>query len=520
MIPLFLLGCDGWDLPEGGYSSVEALWDPNVVAATDGVYVRLPRAGKLLRVTDNGQWSEVDLDGASPGELLPTADGSGVFLAATWPICDDDDPLIEYVDDCPESKLTYGTEMVLVKDGKRMDDGALPNVAPQFNTAAYTHDNSLAALYLNFQDGDTVTVNGFVNLNEVAFVGLVDGATHRVSVGFAAETVLFNDDDSRAVILSRSQVAVVNLANASATCEAWSVCVTYPLTLDSDQAVVPSGVVLVEDGSYALVSVSGKKDVYVLDLVNESIDLLELEAVPSAMVDDKVNGRTVFVYANSARADVVDHLFFELRSVTLEEPANRAIAVDNGTLLYSTGTFKDVVMLDALSGNWHEQRAENPIIELHTVNNFAVATLAQETTTGGSGTAAFYDQNFGLGIFSLAPVTGDAPPDPISLVLQSQPVGIATVGDETSSYALLLLDGVDTLLKVTLDDASAEDIALEAPPLGIQQSPDGRFVVTGDSSMGMVSFVDPVDNGIVTVAGFATLGLADSPRIPRREAQE
>lgn len=520
MLPLLLLGCDPWTLPEGENAHVESLWDTDVVAAADGVYVRLPHAGRLVRVAADGSWSEVNLDGASPGKLLPTADGSGVFLAATWPICDDDDPLIEFVDDCPESKLSYSTEMVLVKDGERVGGGALEGVAPQLNAAAYSHDNGWAALFLDFETGDTVEVDGFVNLNEVAFVDLASGAPHRVPVGFAAETVLFSDDDERAVILSRSQVAVVNLGAATDTCEAWSVCVTYPLTLDADTAVVPSGVVLVENGGYAMVSVEGNKDVYVLDLINESIDLLELDAVPSEMVDDPVNGRTVFVYQGSARADVVDHVYFELQSITLDEPATSAVYTELGTVLYNNGgRYHDVITLDAATGNWHEQRAENPVIQLEVVDTFAVATLQPESSTGG-GTAGFYDENYGFGIFALSPVTGDEPRDPVSLVLESAPVGLATVSDDTASYALLLLDGVDTLLKVRLEDSAATEIALDAPPIGIQQSPDGRFVVTGDSPIGMVSFVDPADDGIVSVAGFATLGMAESPRLPRRESKE
>jgi DNA-binding beta-propeller fold protein YncE len=285
---------------------------------------------------------------------------------------------------------------------------------------------------------------------------------------------------------------------------------------------VPSGVVLVDDGAYALVSVAGKKDVYVLDLVTESIDLLELDAVPSAMVDDPVAGATVFVYANSARADIVDHLFFELQSVTLDEPATDAVQTELGTLLYNThGTYHDVITLDAATGDWHEQRAENPVMQLELVGeSYAVATMSPDSYSNTGGTGGFYDEHYGFGIFPLAPVTGENPRDPVSVVLESQPVGLATTSDGVQHFALLLLDGVDSLLKVNVTDASAQQIDLEAAPLGILPSPDGRFVVTGDSAIGMVSFVNPDSDTPTTVAGFATLGLAERHRLPRRESQE
>ena len=516
MIPLLLLGCNLWDLPDGGYQYIDATWDPSVVAAKDGVYVRLPHAGQLVRVTPDGTWSQVDLDGASPEKLIATDDGNGVFVISSWPVCADTDPLVVAVDDCPGDKLTTDYEVNLVQDGARVGEKALEGVAPQVNAAVYSHDGQTAALYLDY-NGEEIVVDGFVNLNEVSFVNMASGNVNRVAVGFAPETILFSGDDSRAVVLSRSQVAVVNLAVGDDDCDAWDVCVTYPLTLDADQAVVPNSVVLVADGNYALVSIVGQKDVYVLDLVNESIDLLELDAVPSAMAVDEPNDRTVFVYSSSARIDVVEHEFFEVSSFTVDEPATSVVATASGMLAYNDQSYHDVITFDAATGDWHEQRAENPVMELLTGENFAVATMRPENVSTGSGTSAFYDENYGFGIFRLAPVTGDNPEDAIALVLESAPVGVALSADDNAEYALLLLDGVDTLLKVRLDDATADEITLPAPPVGITASPDGRFVVTGDTGVGMVSFVDPADNGIVTVAGFATNGLASPALLPRRE---
>ncbi len=519
MLPLLLLGCDPWDLPDGGYQYLESTWDPVVVPASDGVYVRLPHAGRLVRVKPDGTWAQVDLDGATPEKLIPTDNGNGLFVVASWPVCDDDDPLIVNVDDCPNSKLSTEYEVALVQDGQRVGNAALDGVAPQINAAVYSHDGETAALYLDY-NGEEIVVDGFVNLNEVAFVNLGDGSVNRVAVGFAPETILFTSDDKRAVILSRSQVAVVNLGSAGEDCEAWDVCVTYPLTLDADQAVVPNNVVLVADGNYALVSITSKKDVYVLDLVNESIDLLELDSVPSAMAVDEANDRTVFVYDSAARIDVVEHEFFEVSSFTTDEPATSVVATSVGMLAYNDQNYHDVVTFDAATGDWHEQRAENPVMELLVAEHYAVATMRPDNYTTGSGTSAFYDENYGFGIFPLAPVTGDDPRDAVALVLESEPVGLALSADDKGEYALLLLDGVDTLLKVNLDTASADEISLEAPPIGISSSPDGRFIVTGDTGVGMLSFVDPADNGVVTVAGFATSGLASPAVLPRREEKE
>ncbi len=519
MLTLLLLGCNPWEFPEGesDYHD-DAFWDPTVVVASDGAYVRLPSAGRLVRVTPDGAFAEVDLDGAAPDQLLAAPDGGGLFVRASWPVCEDDDPEIIYVDQCPSSKLSTATEMVLVRDGERVGGGALEGVSPVLDKAFWTASSSLVALTVDPASASTVTVDGFLNLNEVTFVDMVDGTPHRVSVGFAADSVLFSDDESRAVVLSRSEVAVVNLGDATDTCEAYSVCVTYPLTLDADQVLYPEDVALVADGRYALVSVRGSSDLYVLDLQREAIDLIELSGEPSVLVDDAVNGRTLVGYARKAVIDVIDHEFFEISSVPVDEPCTDGQMTDAGAMFYykDGSVYKDVITVDSASGDWREQRAENPVVDLWAGTRFAVATMSPDT--GGSGTV--YDVNYGLGVFPLAAPSSTAKADPVSLVLQSEPVGFVATESEDGDYAFLLMRDVDTLLRVRLADAAATQVPLEAPALGLFAAPNGSLVVAADSPMGMLAFVDPGSDEPVSVAGFALAGFAERPLLPRRAAQE
>ncbi len=513
---LLFAGCDPWDFPEGGDDHHDLLWDPAVAVLSDGVYVRLGVAGALVRVLPDGTWSEVDLDGAAPESLLASPDGSSVFVTTSWQACEDDDPAIVYASDCPSSRLTTEREMVLVRDGERVGGGALDGVSAALNAAEWTADGSLAALYLDPDNAEDVQFDGFLNLNEVTFVD-GDAAVHRVPVGFAPESVLFTADNRRAVVLSRSHVAVIDLATGSDGCEAWSACVTYPLTLDTDQAITPNDVVIVADGRYALVSVESSTDLYVLDLQSESIDLLELAAAPSVMLEDTANNRTLVAYAGLAQIDVIEHEFFELQSIEVEEPASSGVMTPSGALFYNDtqNSYKDVIMVDALSGDWSEQRAENPIIELAAGARHAVATMRAEAASGD-----FYDSHDAFGIFTIAAPGTEDVPEPVALVLESAPVGFATIEGDTADYALLLLSGVDTILKVRLDDASAVPIELPAPPVGIAATPGGGFVVVQDGALGSLSFIDPADDGVTTVTGFATLRFAETPILPRRAAAE
>ncbi len=527
---LLLAGCNPWDLAVNNtYYPDGDVWDTEVSVATDGVYVRLPAARSLTRVKADGTSALVDLDGATPDRLIVSPDARNLLTFASWPECKNDDPLIVTVEDCPGEDLVTRSELNLVRDGARVGGTAVEGVSGQFNAAAFSPDNSIAALYLDFQDGDTVNIDGSLNLTQVIFVSLEDAAPHSVSVGFAAEAVVFFDDSQQAVVLSRNQVALVNLATAADGCDAFSVCVTYPLALDADASVSPSDVALIsrlDDAGtaerFALVSVANQSDVYILDLNTESIDIVDLGGVPAAMQVDNANDRTAVVYSNSARVDTIDHELFEATSTDLEEPMNAILAVPAGMLLYNTGgTYHDVYFFDDVANSTVEQRAENPIIEMRiAADKYAVATMQPEST-GGSGATGFYDANYGLEIFHLPASASDDVADPVALALQGRPVGLATADDADGTYALVLMEGIETLLRVNLETALTAQVELSQPPIGIAALPDGGFVVTHDAALGLLSFVDPASGEITaTASNFAATNLISEPVLPRRNVEE
>ena len=106
---LALSACDPWNnWPGYGWEDIDdRLWDDEVVNVEDGTYVRLPQAGRLVRVNGDGSFDAVDLDGARPVRVLPTPDQQQVLVFAQWPSCDDPDEEITLVDDCDsDDRLT------------------------------------------------------------------------------------------------------------------------------------------------------------------------------------------------------------------------------------------------------------------------------------------------------------------------------------------------------------------------------------------------------------------------------
>ena len=82
------------------------LWNSDVVTANDGIYVMMPYAQSLLRIQDDGSWSEVDLQGATPSTMIASPDGNSVLVFADWKECPDEDPEIIY-----QSELLLGQEL-------------------------------------------------------------------------------------------------------------------------------------------------------------------------------------------------------------------------------------------------------------------------------------------------------------------------------------------------------------------------------------------------------------------------
>lgn len=504
-----LAGCDPFGhLPDRSWFEIAgALWDADdTVAATDGVYVRLPHAGALARVRDNGAFDVVELDGAEPVRMTPTPEQDALLVGTRWQVCDDPDPKIERISDCDSEDLSWDYELVFVSEAGVTSK---TNIPPHLNRVAFSPDGRIGVAYLDYDSSEDIPVEGVVDLSQVAFIDLATGEVTNVSVGFSADNVIFSLDGSRAVVMSRSKVVVVEL-------ETFEVTVQYPLTLDADQRVDPSSASLTPDGRYALITISGSSDLYKLDLDVEAIDIVSLDGVPAMLSVDEDLDLSVLVYAGDPVVEVMDHDYFELDSIELDEPCTSIIDGDGFALLYNdrSGTH-DVYTLDLETRELHEYVMGNRVssMQLTDSERYAVAVLAPDSSGGGgSDLEGYQDVRWGLGVIDLVDQQA------IDLVVESQPTGLAVVETDEESYALITLAGDDDVLKLTLSDpAVPERIPMPAPAQAIGSLPDGRFYITHDATLGLISFFDPSDDSLTSAAGFAAYQLTDDDLLPRRD---
>lgn len=503
----FFAGC-GWDfLPNGNQSTVTPpLWDPNgAVATEDGLYVPLPHAGAAVLVRNDGSWERIDIGEGRLTHLYAAPDQRNVLAFVERYTCETEDPRdakrIDTPEECPSEDLTVDTEISLINGGLA---GPATPVSGAYNQVAFSADGKFAIVYIDFAQG--VEINGPLNLTGVVVVDLEDGTSDPVAVSFAADRVLFVEDEAgastTAVVVSRNNVSVLDL-----TVDPPSIAVTFPLTLDVDTVVDPVGIDLTPDGRYALLSAAGSADLYVLDLEQHSINIVELAGAPSAMAVSSAD-RTVLVYGSRNVVETVDHALFESETVELDEAMNRITLLgEQSALLWSDGanrTQKDLYRFDVLTGGVVEYRLQNPAmaVSIAPTEEYAVVLTRAEAFSGGNDVDAVYDQHPGMEIVDL---NSD---NVVPFILEGNGLGLAYTYDDTHLNALVLQEGVENLFQIDLYGGGSVEIDTSAPPVAIGSMPDGRFFVTHDRALGLVSFID-AQGDVTEVGGFASAGILD-----------
>lgn len=486
----------------------QVLWNPyGAVPTLDGLYVSLPRTGQVALLSP-GKTPDSRLVAVGEGRIvnLSAAPDQRTVLAFVERYrCEPDDPKdlrwIHEVQDCPDGDLRVETEVDLIVDAEVT---TRVEIAGQFNAVTYAPDGRFAVAYLDLND-QSLTLEGVVDLTSVAIVDLQDAQTHMVPVGFAADQVVFTKGSSgfteRALVLSRSRAASVDLVTDPLP----FVTVTFSLTLDPDSEVIPVGVQLTPGGQYALIPVQGSSDLYVLDLENNSVNIIELASNPTDIHVNRAADRTVLVYGDGARAEVLDHDFFDIVPYTLDEGVSELRSGLAFEMLFDPNGNKDVYHLDLRSGRLQEYRLENPPIDLHVAptQDFAIARTRAESGFSGD----LIDAHPGFEVIDLTDTRGGTRP----FLLQGDAVGLAWSHDEFSLHALVLQAGVETLFALDMYTGTPEEIELGDAPTAIGTMPDGHFFITHDAALGLVSFFDPnaTENAIVEVGGFAALGALD-----------
>jgi len=414
------------------------------------------------------------------------------------------------VEECPEDALYWGAEMAIIDSGRRV---AVSQVPAHMGGMAFTPDGDTAIVYMDESVEEQEVSGPIVDLTEIMFLDMNSGETESLSIGFLPRKILFTQDGERAVILSQSHVLIIDM-------ETRAIITEYPLALDADLEIDPSGAVLSPDDRYVLITIDGRSDLYKLDLEVISIDMEALDGVPSDMANDIQTGTTVLVYENRAQVDVImEHDFIERESIMLDEPATKVLTQDGVAVLFNDSRMDthDIIKVDLTTMETTEYVVENPIsqLQLSPDGHHAVATLKPLYDSDPGGLEGYQNTRWGLAIADLS--TDDV----VSLVLEYEPIGVELVQHSDNSFALVLLEGLEEVLQVNLaSPGQYSSLDLPSPPAGIGTNPSGGFTIAHQSSMGQISFLNPSDRSLQTTGGFAVSNFFSEDKLPRRTTAE
>lgn len=486
-----LAGCDRWDgLPDGwGRSLARAPWSPGEVSvAVDALYVPLPQAGDLARIRPSAETTIVDLGDDRFVSAHPAPDGTTLLVRAERSLCDDVDCFEPFVEGYAH----------VIREGQTVGN-PIPFGA-WYRPPAFSDDARYAVSPI---DGDAaIEGGGLVSLTSVRVVDVVAAESWDVSVGFDATRVFFTTDGAGTttgmLVLSSNEVALVDLAGRAPRPS-----VTFPLTLDDDTPIQPLDIGLTPDGTTAIVTMSGLSDLYVLDLENPRVNIVELSGPASDLEVDEARDQTLLVSATRPTLEIVDHLSFGVQTIALDQPMRRVRIVGDAAILWSSaGT--DAYRYDLETGELVEY-------------NLLAGPTRLDIAPDGAFALAFHG-DFGAARMEVLNLTrdpeGDFDDDTVGFALSDRAVGVAfDTREDGGTDAIVLARDEDTLYRLAWPSLGVQEVDLAAPPVDIGAWADGGFWITHDVSLGLISFYEP-DSGFTEVAGFARLGLLSPPTEP------
>jgi hypothetical protein len=498
LLPLLaLVGCNPWNhMPDDAELGFDRdLWSADdAVALADGLYVRLPEAGGLARILADGTSEPIDVGEAEVREIVATPDPSRLVAFLRETRCEDED--VEAIEDCAEDETEIEDVLVVVADGAVATEISLDTA---YNRLTFADDGRWALATLDLDEAD-LSQSGVISLNTVSVIDLDTAAAATVSVGFDAESVFWTTDASgaatRALVLSRNEIAVIDLLAPEPTTDT-----TFTLSLDSDFVVTPEYLSITNDGDSALIAIAGSSDLFEIDLVNPSINLVELDAVPYALLPLPEIDATLATFAGAAEIAIIDDATRAVETILLDDPAPNLVDAGDFQLLWNREG-KHVYRFHPVTRELVEYRLQSGVLSLDVAPDGSAAVAL--TSAVGIGFP-------GMEILDLDD------DEAVPYRLEGAGVGLAfTVDDGGTTELLLLQDDIDYLLRLDLQGGQMEEIELPAPPIAIGALPEGGpFWITHDAVLGMVSFLD--GESLVSAAGFGLYGLSDPLTVVEEE---
>ncbi len=378
-------------------------------------------------------------------------------------------------------------------------------VRPNLNDLAVSPDGAWAVLWHNAarERPDDPPVDGVQSFSEASFVRLSDASHQPLAIGFDLQMVRFTPDGSRAVIVSDSTLALVDLTQEDLRAERVEL---QPGVLEPAHA---EEVVVAPDGSYAWVRLFGSPDLRVVDLDDREVTLVPAGLEPTDLDLSPDGGSTVSVSRSTHELFVFD----TLRPFDAPRVVPLPVGSTYGSLQFSPTGTQAVLFSNAVA----EQRyaswdvATDAVVEqglVKPVQSVGVSPdggtlLVFHPATDGPTTPEPFRGKPALTLIDLRDPTFSTP-----LALPAPPLAYTT--SQSGALGYLVLEDERSLSVLDFATHIPTPVPIASPPVYLGVLPD---LAPGDAdeppawvsqeySLGRITFWDPDTESEDTLTGF------------------
>ncbi len=389
-----------------------------------------------------------------------------------------------------------GTDDVSIIDALSLDVETVA-VRPDFNQMVISSDGLWAACFHDAdrrEDGDLS--DDTWSFNEVSLVNLDDLTHYPMVVGFNPRELRFTADSSRLVVVSDAYLAVVDLAEDVPTP------VRIPIAEDSVNPPEAEELVLTPDGEHALIRQFGATSLVLANLLDTSIDLVDVGYNPTDLDVTPDGTRAVAVARGSNELWIYDLSDIFATPDVLPMPEGEVLgsivmSPDNTkALLYSTASgISRYTSWDRETNTMEVHSSVKPIVDARVSPDGGVAVFTHDITNGDTDPdSPFYNQ-YAITLVQMS----DFFANPIRL--PSKPSEFSSTED--GDLGFVIMDGAADLVQLNYRTLIHDEISLKSEAVHMGVLPDTRIVYASqDHDLGRISFYDADSEELQTITGF------------------
>lgn len=283
---------------------------------------------------------------------------------------------------------------------------------------------------------------GVINYFEIDIINVEDGSILPVSIDFSPDRIVFTEDGAHAFLGKTSRLVDLSLADGDA--------VTYPLTLDPNDGRSARTVITSSDGAFAVALLDGSNDVYVIDRVAQSINILDMQARPNVAAFVPDTHVVMITVPNRGTLAVVN--------LDAPIPAEVDLPTSMGSMLVTPDGSR-ALLYDIAGGNML------CALSLSDVVTWASDAAGEKIEPDSQAMTTFTLSGW---------VTNESVARPVMI-------------DGTSQYAAVVVYGAVSPYELNIVNLNADDAAGRvAAPLGLEGPPRDMVFSTASTSLGVL----------------------------------